>query len=127
MAERKIKIPSQVREGVKTALKPLGNLEDRVKELVEKIQNQKIKPDDLAKVLKELQGRLKKSRTELERSFNEGVAQVLGTLNLATKADLNALEKKVEKLAKAMAKEHPKKKAPAKKKAAKKPAKKTKK
>ncbi|MDP8257666.1 MAG: phasin family protein [Candidatus Alcyoniella australis] len=125
MAQIKI---SQVREGVKTALKPLANLEERFKEIVEKIQSQKVKTDDLPKVLNELTGKLKKARSEFERSFSDGLTQMMGAINVATKADIDAIDKKIDKLAKQMAKlqapsakKAPVKKAVAKKAQAKKP------
>jgi polyhydroxyalkanoate synthesis regulator phasin len=100
MAE-KVKIPGFIKDGAKAALEPLNRFEDRISEMLKKVAEEKnVTPAELKKALKDALKWAKGTRTDIEKSFSEGVTKTLSVLNLPTRDDLSKVEKRVTKLSK---------------------------
>lgn len=97
----KLKMPAFIKEGAKAAIEPLNKLEDRVRDTLKKVTEQKeIPPAEVKKLLNEALKWIKGTRSEIEKSFSDGMSKTLSVLNLPSRNDLVKIDKRVGKLAK---------------------------
>ena len=110
MATKRLTVPEFLKDPLQSALEPLGKVEARAKELLDKIRNDApVNQADFKKAISDILKRVKDARTEVEKSFNEGVQKTLSLLNLPTREDLKKIEAKVNRLAKEVSALKPKK------------------
>jgi len=96
----KVKIPESVKEKVRAAVEPLNKLEERVREAMKKATGGGVSQQELKKLMDEALQWIKGARKDVEKAFNDGVSWTFSALNLPSRDDVAALDKKVNKLAK---------------------------
>jgi polyhydroxyalkanoate synthesis regulator phasin len=97
---KKFSVPDFFKDTLQSAMEPLGKVEARVKETVEKLTNGGLNQGEIKKVFDEILRRVRDARTEVEKGLTTGVQRTLAALNLPSRDEIRKLEAKVNKLSK---------------------------
>lgn len=81
--------------GVGITVASKEKIESIVEELVKKGE---VAPNESGELIKNLIAKGEESRAEMKRSVREQLQKLLGELNVATKEDIERLEKRIERL-----------------------------
>ena len=99
-SEKKFSVPDFLKDTLQSAMEPLGKVEARVKETIDKLTNGGLNQGEIRKVFDEILKRIRDARAEVEKGVGVGIQKTLTVLNLPTRDDLARIEAKVAKLAK---------------------------
>ena len=98
--EKKFSVPDFLKDTLQSAMEPLGKVEARVKETLEKLTNGGLNQGEIKKVFDEILKRVRDARAEVEKGVSQGIQKTLTVLNLPTRDEIKRLEAKINKLAK---------------------------
>lgn len=63
------------------------------------VERGKVSKDESSKAVRDLMNRAEKEKAEWEKSFNQSVEKTVKNLHLATKDDIEAINKRLDKMA----------------------------